>query len=135
MKIEESASRTDLKCASHRRTASPLATAPYLCRGDLWSPDGQCDEKPTANSPLHPKTALKKRLPWIRGGVGLIFFALGIFAVADHHTAVGLRAGGVGGDVGYILERCVDHMALVGVHGLQGDIPPVFDHLAGDLDG
>ena len=38
----------------------------------------------------------------------------------DDDTAVGLGAGGVGGDVVHILEGGVDHMALVGVHGLQG---------------
>ena len=39
--------------------------------------------------------------------------------VLDHHAAVGFYAGGVGGDVLHVLKRGVDHVALVGVHGLQ----------------
>ena len=40
--------------------------------------------------------------------------------VLDDHTAVGFRTGGMGGDVVHLLQSGVDHMALVGVHGLQG---------------
>ena len=39
--------------------------------------------------------------------------------VLDDDAAVGLHAGGVGGDVVHILQGSVDHMALVSVHGLQ----------------
>ena len=58
----------------------------------------------------------------------LLFLSGGI---GHDRAAVGLGPGGVGGHVGVILECGVDHMALVGVHGLQGHILPVFDHLAG----
>ena len=40
--------------------------------------------------------------------------------VLDDHTAVRLSANGVGGDAVGILQGCVDHMALVGIHRLQG---------------
>ena len=39
--------------------------------------------------------------------------------VNHHGAAVGLHAGGVGGDLGHILQSGMDDMALVGVHGLQ----------------
>ena len=37
----------------------------------------------------------------------------------NHNAAVGLGAGGMGGDILHILQRSVDHMTLVGIHGLQ----------------
>ncbi len=39
--------------------------------------------------------------------------------VLNDHPAVGLHTGGVGGDVVHVLERSVNHVTLVGVHGLQ----------------
>ena len=39
--------------------------------------------------------------------------------VLDDDTAVGLGAGGVGGEVLHLLQSCVDHMTLISVHGLQ----------------
>ena len=39
-------------------------------------------------------------------------------AVGHHGPAVGLGTDGVGGHIGGILEGGVDHMALIGVHGL-----------------
>ena len=56
-------------------------------------------------------------------------------AVGHHGPAVGLGADGIGGHVGCLLEGGVDHMALIGVHGLQGHVPAVLDHLARHLVG
>ena len=50
----------------------------------------------------------------------VMFSGAGSSDILDDHTAVGLGAGGMGGDVVHILPGCMDHMALVGVHGLQG---------------
>ena len=52
-----------------------------------------------------------------------------------HRAAVGLGSRGIGDDVGIVLEGLVDHMALIGVHGLQGDIPAIFDHFGGNFIG
>ena len=38
-------------------------------------------------------------------------------------------------DLSLIHICLVDHMALIGVHGLQGDIPAVFDHFDGNFIG
>ena len=53
--------------------------------------------------------------------------------VAHHHTAVGLAADGVGRDARLVLQGGMDHMALIGVHRLEGDVPAVLGDLAGDL--
>ena len=55
--------------------------------------------------------------------------------VGYHDTAVGLGTDGVGGDALLILQGGVDHMALIGVHGLQGHAAAVLQHLAGHLIG
>ena len=55
--------------------------------------------------------------------------------VLDDHTAVGFGAGGMGGDVLHVLQGGVDHMALVGVHGLQGGAAAGLQHLLGLLPG
>src|SRR5699024_10990976 len=55
-----------------------------------------------------------------RGNMDSVFGVLAVLAVGHHHAAAGFGAGGMGRDVGVILERRMDHMALVGVHGLQG---------------
>ena len=55
--------------------------------------------------------------------------------VLDDDTAVGLGADGVGGDAVGILQGGVDHMALIGVHGLQGGAAVCLQHLLGLLVG
>ena len=49
--------------------------------------------------------------------------------VLDNDAAVGLGAGGMGGDILHILQSGVDHMTLVGVHGLQGGAAAGLQHL------
>ena len=56
-----------------------------------------------------------------------------VAVVGDDDAAVGVHAGGIGGDAGHVLQGGVDHMALIGVHGLQSDTAAVLDHLAGHL--
>ena len=55
--------------------------------------------------------------------------------VLNNNAAVGLHAGGMGGDVLHILQRCMDHMALISVHGLQGGAAAGFQNLLGLLAG
>ena len=55
--------------------------------------------------------------------------------ILDDDTAVRLGAGGVGGDVVHVLQGGVDHMALVGVHRLQGGAAAVLQNLLGLLPG
>ena len=60
---------------------------------------------------------MKTRLPG-----GRRVFGVFLFLVGHDDAAVGLGAGGEGGDVGHVLQGGVDHMALIGVHGLQGSV-------------
>ena len=55
--------------------------------------------------------------------------------VLDDDPAVGLGAGGMGGDVLHLLQSGMDHMTLVGVHGLQGGAAVSLQHLLGLLAG
>ena len=65
----------------------------------------------------------------------LLFVEIAVAAIGHDNPAIGLRAGGEGGDVRHILQGGVDHMALISVHGLQGDVSAVFRHLCADLFG
>lgn len=58
-----------------------------------------------------------------------------VAVVGHHHAAVGLGADGVGIHTGDILQGGVDHMALIGVHGLQGDAAAILGDLSGHLAG
>ena len=53
--------------------------------------------------------------------------------VRNDNSSVRLGADGERCHTRRILERSVDDVALVGVHGLEGDIAAVLRHLAGDL--
>ena len=55
--------------------------------------------------------------------------------VSHNRAAVGLGAGGIGAHTSHILEGGVDDMPLIGVHGLQGDVAAVLDHLGSGLVG
>ena len=55
--------------------------------------------------------------------------------VGNDDPAAGLHTGGVGSDAGDILQSGVDHMTLIGIHGLQSDAVAVLDHLGGHLVG
>ena len=67
--------------------------------------------------------------------MGFLFLHALVAAVGHDNAASRLGAGGEGGDIGIILQGCVDHVALIGVHGLQRDVSAGLDHLAGDLCG
>ena len=59
-----------------------------------------------------------------------------LFPVVGHDdAAVGIGTGGISGNTGGVLQSGVDHMALIGVHGLQSHAAAVLDHLAGNLAG
>ena len=62
----------------------------------------------------------------------LLLFSGGI---GHHGAAVGLHTGGEGGDIGVILKGGMDHMALIGVHGLQSAAAACIQHLRGLLTG
>ena len=55
--------------------------------------------------------------------------------VFNDHPAVGVCAGGVSGDVVHFLQRCVDDVALIGIHRLQRGPAALFQHLLGLLSG
>ena len=55
--------------------------------------------------------------------------------VAGLNFASDAAADGVGGDTRLVLQGGMDHMALIGVHSLQGNNPAVLNHLSGCLAG
>ena len=80
-------------------------------------------------SSFRKKTALPKRQS------GFLCNLLAFPVKGHNHPAIGVHAGGIGGDAGNILQCRVDHMALIGVHGLQRDAAAVLDHLGRHLVG